>query len=76
VVGSGGVLRYADPARQERILHPAVSDHGGGWRVPEGARTRVDDRYVLFAVGLLAGPHPAAARALASRAAGSGSMTP
>jgi uncharacterized protein (TIGR01319 family) len=76
VVGSGGVLRYADPARQQRILRPAVSDHGGGWRVPEGARTAVDDQYVLFAVGLLAGPYPAAARAVAWHAAGSGTMTP
>ena len=68
VVGSGGVLRYADPARRERILRPAVTDHAGGWRVPERAATCVDSRYVLFAAGLLAEGHPAAALALAGLA--------
>ena len=49
----------ATPTRPgARVLRPAASDHGGGWRVPEGARTAVDDRYVLFAAGLLAGAVP------------------
>jgi uncharacterized protein (TIGR01319 family) len=65
VVGSGGVLRHAGPVTRERILAAATGDHGGGWRVPERARSTVDERYVLFAAGLLAGPHPAAALALA-----------
>jgi hypothetical protein len=55
VVGSGGVLRHAGHEGRRRILAPATGDHGGGWRVPEGARTAVDVRYVLFAAGLLAG---------------------
>jgi uncharacterized protein (TIGR01319 family) len=54
VVGSGGVLRHAGDEARRRVLAPATSDHGGGWRVPERARTTVDVRYVLFAVGLLA----------------------
>jgi hypothetical protein len=40
---------------------PLVSDHPGGWRVPERARPAVDDRYVLFAAGLLRPHAPAAA---------------
>ncbi len=68
VVGSGGVLRHGGPGRRQEVLHPAVSDHAGGWRVPEGARTVVDDRYVLFAAGLLADEHPDAAAGLVRRA--------
>jgi hypothetical protein len=67
VVGSGGVLRHGDSERRRRVLLPAVADHGGGWRVPEHAATAVDDRYVLFAAGLLAAEHPEAAAALARR---------
>ncbi len=66
VVGSGGVLRHAGDAGRRRVLAPATSDHAGGWRVPERARTTVDGRYVLFAAGLLAGTgRREAARALA-----------
>jgi uncharacterized protein (TIGR01319 family) len=54
VVGSGGVLRHHDDAARARVLGPALTDHGGGWRVPDAARLAVDDRYVLFAAGLLA----------------------
>jgi uncharacterized protein (TIGR01319 family) len=64
VVGSGGVLRHATPARVRRILAPATSDLGGGWAVPEKARPVVDSRYVLAAAGLLAQEHPDAAAAL------------
>jgi hypothetical protein len=67
VVGSGGVLRHGDGERRRQVLSPAVSDHGGGWRVPAGARAVVDDRYVLFAAGLLATEHPQAAAGLARR---------
>ena len=68
VVGSGGVLRHAGDAVRREVLRPAVTDHGGGWRVPERARTAVDDRYLLFAAGLLADLHPAAAARLAAGA--------
>jgi hypothetical protein len=68
VVGSGGVLRHHDDAARARILAPAVSDQGGGWRVPSGARLAVDDRYVLFAAGLLAEHDPRAAALLAANA--------
>jgi hypothetical protein len=53
-VGSGGVLRHGDPALRAQVLRPAVSDHGGGWKVPEGAALVVDQSYVLAAAGLLA----------------------
>jgi uncharacterized protein (TIGR01319 family) len=54
VLGSGGVLRHHDRAARSMILSAATSDHGGGWRVPAQARVAVDERYVLFAAGLLA----------------------
>ena len=52
--------RAAARARRvgQRVLARVTGDHGGGWRVPEAARTRVDTAYVLFAVGLLADRHP------------------
>ena len=65
VVGSGGVLRHSPGDVGPRVLRRVAGDHGGGWRVPEAADTRVDTAYVLFAVGLLAPGHPAAAAALA-----------
>jgi uncharacterized protein (TIGR01319 family) len=65
VVGSGGVLRHADPAGRERILRPLLSDHGGGWAVPDRAALAVDEHAVLFAAGLLAPVAPAAAARLA-----------
>lgn len=68
VVGSGGVLRHGSQALRERVLSPATGDVGGGWPLPEQARTVVDDAYVLAAAGLLAVDHPdAAARLLAGR---------
>jgi len=67
VVGSGGVLRHGDAERRRQVLDPAVADHGGGWRVPAAATVVVDDRYLLFAAGLLAAEHPDAAAALARR---------
>jgi uncharacterized protein (TIGR01319 family) len=66
VVGSGGVLRHAPGGLGDRVLARVTADHGGGWRVPEAARTRVDTAYVLFAVGLLADGYPEAAAALAA----------
>lgn len=66
VLGSGGVLRHSPPAVGAAVLAAVTSDHGGGWRVPAGARTGVDTAYLLFAVGLLADDHPQAARQLAT----------
>lgn len=66
VVGSGGVLRHAAGGVADRVLAAAVGDHAGGWAVPARARRIVDGRYVLAAVGLLAGGYPAAAARLAS----------
>jgi uncharacterized protein (TIGR01319 family) len=68
VVGSGGVLRHHDDDARARMLGPAIADHGGGWRVPSSARLAVDDRYVLFAAGLLAEHEPRAAALLATSA--------
>ncbi|MGG5259473.1 glutamate mutase L [Phycicoccus avicenniae] len=70
LVGSGGVLRHADPAVADRVLAAALTDHGGGWRVPDRAAPVVDRDYVLFAVGLLAASDPVRARALAASLAG------
>ncbi|GAA4677333.1 methylaspartate mutase accessory protein GlmL [Nocardioides nanhaiensis] len=65
LVGSGGVLRHGRPGVRERVLRGALADDGGGWQLPEGGQVAVDDRYVLAAVGLLAGRHPGAATRLA-----------
>jgi uncharacterized protein (TIGR01319 family) len=68
VVGSGGVLRHADPVALQRILAPAIGDHAGGWKVPDRAALAVDVRYVLAAAGLLAPSYPEGAARLATRA--------
>jgi uncharacterized protein (TIGR01319 family) len=65
LIGSGGVLRHAPAGLADRVLARALADHGGGWRVPTGARAVVDRAYLLFAIGLLAEAHPTAARDLA-----------
>ncbi len=67
LLGSGGVLRHAAPADAERVLGTVLADHGGGWRPPAAASTRVDTSYLLFAAGLLARERPALARAVAAR---------
>jgi uncharacterized protein (TIGR01319 family) len=67
VVGSGGVLRHAPAAGQEGVLTAVAGDHAGGWRVPRDPILVTDTAYLLCAVGLLAGPHPESARALAGR---------
>src|SRR5918995_640955 len=66
VVGSGGVLRHAPDGLPSHVLRRVTDDHGGGWRVPDSARTCVDTAYLLFAVGLLADRHPGASSALAA----------
>jgi uncharacterized protein (TIGR01319 family) len=64
VVGSGGVLRHADPARSSAVLRAALTDYAGGWLLPEQATPTVDTDYVLAAAGLLASEHPRAAAKL------------
>jgi len=54
VIGSGGVLRHSPKAMQDKVLQAVITDVGGGWKVPTGARTTVDSAYLLFAAGLLA----------------------
>jgi hypothetical protein len=67
VVGSGGVLRHADPADAAKILSAGLSDHAGGWAPPRSPRVVVDLDYVLAPAGLLAVDHPIAALALLKR---------
>ena len=64
MVGSGGVLRHADPARRDTILRDALTDHSGGWLLPERAQAVVDSHNLLAAAGLLAEDHPVAAARL------------
>ena len=65
VLGSGGVLRHGPDGLSQEVLGAVLGDHAGGWTVPAAATQGVDTAYVLFACGLLADPHPQAARALA-----------
>ncbi|MFR9777492.1 glutamate mutase L [Micromonospora sp. MS34] len=67
VVGSGGVLRHADPADAAAVLDAVLTDHAGGWPLPRAARPVVDVDYVLAAAGLLAAEHPQAAATLLRR---------
>jgi len=53
VVGSGGVLRSADPEAARRILAAATGPDPDGWQLPERPRLVVDSGYVLAAAGLL-----------------------
>lgn len=64
LVGSGGVLRHADPADAGAVLDAVLTDHAGGWPLPRAARPVVDVDYVLAAAGLLAAEHPGAAAAV------------
>ncbi|MFF5173619.1 glutamate mutase L [Micromonospora sp. NPDC000089] len=73
LVGSGGVLRHADPVGAAGVLAAVLADHAGGWALPRAARPVVDVDYVLAAGGLLAGDHPEAARALLRRHLGADS---
>ena len=75
VIGSGGVLRYADRAGRDTVLAPATGDHAGGWRVPEQPVLAVDEQSVLCAAGLLRDDHPRAAALLAHGLVRSGRLT-
>jgi hypothetical protein len=71
LVGSGGVLRNGRAGVEHRVLDGSIgADLEGGWQLPTRARVVVDRDYVLAAAGLLAGPHPEAAYALAMSLAG------
>lgn len=65
LVGSGGVLRHADPGTASRILGALTGVTPEGWQLPEHPRIVVDRDYVLAAVGLLSERRPQAAAALA-----------
>jgi uncharacterized protein (TIGR01319 family) len=66
LIGSGGVLRHADPAAAQGVLDAVLTDDAGGWRLPERAQVIVDRRYLLAPIGLLEMTgRPEAARALA-----------
>ena len=54
LVGSGGVLRAADPQAARRILGAATGRDPDGWQLPESPRIAVDVDYVLAAAGLIA----------------------
>jgi uncharacterized protein (TIGR01319 family) len=70
LIGSGGVLRHADPEAALRVLDTVLTDYAGGWRLPERARVLIDRQYLLAPIGLLEMTgRPAAARALAEQLA-------
>jgi uncharacterized protein (TIGR01319 family) len=54
LVGSGGVLRAAEPEVSARILSAATGSDPEGWQLPERPRVVVDRDYVLAAAGLIA----------------------
>ena len=64
VIGSGGVLRHAEPAAAASVLAGPLHDLAGGWPLPRHADTVVDVAYVLAAAGLLAEDFPDASRQL------------
>lgn len=64
LLGSGGVLRHADPQDAQEVLGQVLADQGGGWRPPAQARTAVDTAYLLLAAGLLAPVDPGLAAAV------------
>ena len=64
VIGSGGVLRHAEPAAAASVLAGPLHDLAGGWPLPRHADTVVDVAYVLAAAGLLAVDFPGASRQL------------
>jgi len=64
VVLSGGVFRHGDPDAVHRLLGRLADDTGGAGSIVDGRPVVVDRNYVLAAVGLLSGEHPAAAAEL------------
>jgi uncharacterized protein (TIGR01319 family) len=67
VIGSGGVLRHADPDAARAVLAAAVGDTAGGWALPRAPRIAIDTAYVLAPAGLLAAEFPEVAMSLLRR---------
>lgn len=72
VIGSGGVLRYADSREAADVLSRVTHDFAGGWNPPQRATVTVDVPYLLCSVGLLARDRPSTAAALAATVLGVG----
>ena len=70
----GGLQLGLPHPRHVQAEPPGVGSVGadleGGWQLPRAPRVVVDHDYALCAIGLLAGPHPAAAYVLSQRLAG------
>jgi uncharacterized protein (TIGR01319 family) len=64
LVGSGGVLRHTDGPGAATILRGVLTDHAGGWPLPQAAEAVVDVDCVLAPAGLLASHHGSTAREL------------
>ncbi|MDQ3628327.1 MAG: glutamate mutase L [Actinomycetota bacterium] len=68
LVGSGGVLRHAEPSAGQRVVRTATGDPvPGGWLLPRSPRVVIERTYVLAAAGLLRGEHPYSAHRLLRR---------
>lgn len=68
LVGSGGVLRHAEPSIAHRVVRTGSGDPvAGGWLLPRSPRIVIDRAYVLAAAGLLVGEHPQSAHRLLRR---------
>jgi uncharacterized protein (TIGR01319 family) len=68
LIGSGGVLRHAQPGAAGDVLGAVLADFAGGWKLPTRADVLVDRRYLLAPIGLLSlAGRPEPARALAER---------
>ncbi len=72
LIGSGGVLRYADPCEAADVLRSVTHDYAGGWNPPQHAALTIDVPYLLCSVGLLAHNRPSTAVALAATVLGVG----
>ena len=71
LIGSGGVLRHADPGAAADLLGSVLVDFAGGWRLPTRAAVLVDRRYLLAPIGLLSlAGRPDQAQALSERLLG------
>ena len=74
LIGSGGVLRHAQPEAAHAALDAVLTDYAGGWPLPGRARVLVDRQHLLAPIGLLAlTGRPAAARNLARELVAPGS---
>jgi uncharacterized protein (TIGR01319 family) len=63
LIGTGGIFAH-NPYAGRIMAGAAAADGAGGVLRPARARVRLDQDYVLYAVGLLSDSHPAAALAL------------